>query len=187
MIRSFLVLALLVAGCATSSSVERTRTAPDLGPVNGGIAWLMRDDYLLRSSVWTDGVVVAGPRGGPANRYFTREANGKWKGPGQYGLTVELVVEGSRIIGPTVDVTFTRVEGGFRLAGLWFRQNVDLVVDGKGARSHQIRYVRDLSGAYVSTDDPNLFLFLVGDAARLEDPPWPEMALAALDGGWGVQ
>ncbi len=178
---------LVLAACATSSPVERTRTAPDLGPVKGGIAWLMRDDYLLRSSVWNDASVVAGPRGGPAAQYFNREVDGRWKGPGQDGLTVELVVEGSRITGPGVDVTFTRVEGGFRLAGLWFKRNVDLVVDAKGARDHATRYVREASGAYASSDVPNLYLFLVGDAARLEDPPWPELALAALAGGWGWQ
>jgi hypothetical protein len=60
-------------------------------------------------------------------------------------------------------------------------------VDGKGARAHQTRYVRDASGAYLSTDPPNLYLFLVGDAARLRDPPWPELALAALCAGWGVR
>jgi hypothetical protein len=155
--------------------------------VDGGIAWLRRDDYLLQSSAWKGGDVVEGPRGGPAKRHFTREPDGTWKGPGQYGLTVELVVEGSRITGPTVDLTFTRVEGGFRIAGLWFKQNVDLRVDGKGASSQGLRWVRDPSGAYVSTESPSEYLFLVGDAARLADPPWPELPLAALLIGWGVQ
>jgi hypothetical protein len=117
--------ALALAACATGSSAAPTRTAPDLGPVNGGIAWFTRDDYLSASAAWRDGDVVAGPRGGPVTRHFTREASGRWTGPGEYGLTVELAVEGSRITGPTVDVTFTRVDGGFRLSGLWFRRNVD--------------------------------------------------------------
>ena len=98
-----------------------------------------------------------------------------------------LEIQEGRITGPAVNVTFTRVEGGFRLAGLWFKRNVDLVVDAKGARDHQTRYVREASGAYASTDLPNLYIFLVGDAARLEDPPWPELALAALSAGWGVR
>ncbi len=180
-------VALALAACATGSSAGQARSAPDLGPVNGGIAWFARDDYMFQSAAWRDGDVVAGPRGGPAGRHFTREASRRWTGPGELGLTVELAIEGSRITGPTVDVTFTRVDGGFRLAGLWFRRGVDLEVDGKGARTWGIRYVRDASGAYVSSDLPGLYLVLVGDAARLEDPPWPEMALAALLGGWGVE
>jgi len=187
--RLFFVLAfgLLQAGCATSSSFERTRTAPDLGPVKGGIAWLRHDDYLLKTSVWNDGAVVAGPRGGPAIRFFTRGTNGKWTGPGPSGLDVDFTCEGSRITGTAVDVNFTRVEGGFRLTGLWFGRGVDLLVNGKVAVAEEGPWVRDPSGAYVSKDFPYLYLFLIGDAARLDDPPWPEMALAALAGGWGVQ
>ncbi len=188
MTRRLLLPLLLVTACATSSPVERTRTAPELGPgVKGGIAWLRHDDYLLRESVWNDARVVAGPRAGPPSAGFTRTANGKWKGGWEHNQTIELEVEGSRITGPAVDVGFERTEGGFRLTGLWFKRSVDLIVDGKGARSHATRYVRDASGAYVSTDLPNLYLFLVGDAARLGDPPWPELALAALCAGWGVQ
>jgi hypothetical protein len=47
--------------------------------------------------------------------------------------------------------------------------------------------VREADGAYVSKDVPGWRIFLVGEAARLDDPPWPELALAALLGGWGVQ
>ena len=178
---------LLVAACATSAPVQRTRTAPDLGPVNGGIAWLKNDDYLVRSAVWNDARVAAGDRGGPPSRLFIREANGKWKGGWQNNQTSELVAEGSRLTGPEVNVTMSRVEGGFRLSGLWFGLNVDLVVDAKGAESQGDTYVRDASGAYVSTDVPSLYIFLVGDAARLENPPWPEIALGALSAGWGIR
>ena len=50
-----------------------------------------------------------------------------------------------------------------------------------------MRYVREADGAYVSKDVPGWCIFLGGEAARLEDPPWLELALAALLGGWGVQ
>lgn len=95
------------------------------------------------------------------------------------------MVEGPR--GGPVERSFTRMAGGFRLAGLWFRQNVDLTVDGKGSQAQQVRYVWDPSGAYVWTDSPGQSIVLVGDAARLEDAPWPELALAALLSGWGVK
>lgn len=182
-----IVVALTLSACATAAPGARTRTAPDLGPVKGGIAWLKNDGYLVRSAVWSDARVAAGDRGGPPSRIFVREPNGKWKGGWQQNETNELVVEGSRITGPSVDVTLSRVAGGFQVSGLWFGQNVDLVVDARGAESKGDTFVRDASGAYVSTDDPDQYVFLVGDAARLEDPPWPEIALAALLGGWGVR
>jgi hypothetical protein len=65
--------------------------------------------------------------------------------------------------------------------------NVNLLVDGKGATAQGLRYVREGDGAYVSKDDPGVRIFLVGEAARLDDPRWPELALAALLGGWGVR
>jgi hypothetical protein len=60
-------------------------------------------------------------------------------------------------------------------------------VDAKGAQAQQVCWVRDPSGAYVSTGSPGQSLVLMGDATRLEDPPWPELALAALLSGWGVR
>jgi hypothetical protein len=178
---------LVLAACATSSAVERPRTTPDLGPADGGIAWVKDDGYLVRSAVWSDVRVAAGDRGGPPTRLFTRQPDGKWKGGTKENQTLELVAEGGRLTGPQVDVSLTRVEGGFRLSGLWLGENVELVVDGKGARSQGDGFVRDASGAFVSTDVPELAVFLVGDAARLENPPWPQFALGALSAGWGVR
>jgi hypothetical protein len=182
--RHFLLLALLVAACATSTGGEaRTRVVPTLAPdVKGAIAWFRNDSVLMKEAVWSEGRVAAGPRGGPAWTSIDRMADGRWK----TGVTV-LEITPSRISGPQVDVTMTPVEGGFRLAGRWFQRNVDLVLDAKGARAQQISFVRQADGAYVSSDLPNMYIFLVGEAARLENPPWPELALAALVGGWGVQ
>jgi hypothetical protein len=86
-----------------------------------------------------------------------------------------------------VDVSYTRVEGGLRLSGLWLGYSVDLLVDGKGVTEHGLRYVREGDGSYVSKDLPGWRIFLVGEAARLDDPPWPELALTALVGWWGVR
>lgn len=180
-------LSVLLSACATTSVTESGRVAPGMAPgVKGAIAWLRHDNYLIRESVWNEGRVVAGPRAGPPSAGFDRTADGRWKGGWEHNETLVLEIQEGRITGPAVNVTFTRVEGGFRLAGLWFKRNVDLVVDAKGARDHQTRYVREASGAYASTDLPNLYIFLAGDAARLDDPPWPEIALAALSAGWGV-
>lgn len=185
--RGLLLAVLLLSACATTAPVARNRTAPDLGPVKGGIAWVTNDGYLVRSAVWSDARVAAGDRGGPPSRIFVRNPDGTWTGGGPQNETNQLRVEGSRITGPKVDVRLSRVEGGFRVSGLWFGQNAHLVVDARGAESKGDTFVRDASGAFVSTDDPDLAVFLVGDAARLEDPPWPEIALAALSAGWGAR
>ncbi len=179
--------AVLLGACATPSPGGWSHAAPDLGAVNGGIAWVKNDGYLVRSAVWSDVRVAAGDRGGPPSRIFTRQPDGTWTGGTKENQTLELVAEGGRLTGPQVNVSLTRVEGGFRLSGLWLGENVELVVDGKGARSQGDGFVRDPSGAYGSTDVPELAVFLVGDAARLEDPPWPQFALGALSAGWGVR
>ena len=66
-------------------------------------------------------------------------------------------------------------------------QNVDLVFDGKGTRAHQTKYVREASGAYVDPELPQNCFFLVGEAVRLDAPPWPELALALLAANFGVK
>jgi len=173
---------LVLAACATTASGERTRAAPPLEPgVKGGIAWMRNDNHLYYQAVWTERRVAAGWPNGSATGSLDRTPDGKW----ETGVTV-IEVTGSRLTGPQIDVTFTRQEGGFRLTGLWFGANVDLVLDARGARAQQSTYARDGSGAYVSKDLPDRYVFLVGDAARLEDPPWPEIAQAALTAHWGL-
>lgn len=189
MTRRILLLALVVSGCATSDGGEaRTRTPPALAPdVKGGIAWYRNDGVLMKEAIWGEGRVVAGPRGGPPHAGLTRMPDGRWKGGGEYNQTIVLEVSAGRITGPSVNVTVTPVEGGFRISGLWMGRNADLVVDATSARAQQIRFARNADGSYVSSDLPNMYIFLVGDAARLDAPPWPELALTALVGGWGVQ
>jgi hypothetical protein len=149
--------------------------------VKGGIAWVRPDSYMSYEAVWSDTRVAAGPRGGPAAASFERQPDGTWK----TGVTV-LKVNGSRLTGDKVDLTLTRQPDGFRLTGTFFKNNVDLVVDAKGARAQQFRYVRNDKGDFVSVDVPGNFVRLDGEAARLEDPKWPEIALAALAARWGV-
>jgi hypothetical protein len=182
-------LALLVSGCATGAAVaERPRVVPALAPgLSGAIVWFRNDGVLMKEAVWGGGNIAAGPRGGPAYAGLTRQPDGTWLGGGAYNQTIVLRVEPGRITGPSVNVTVKPVEGGFRISGLWMGRNADLVVDAKGARAQQIAFVRNADGSYVSSDLPNMYIFLVGEAARLDDPPWPELALTALTGGWGVQ
>lgn len=180
---AILPFALLAAACATTSSVESARVPPPMEPgVKGGIAWLKNNDYTYFTASWTADAVTAGPRAYPATGYFQRMPDGRWK----TGVD-SLAVTGSRITGRNTDVTFTRVGKGIRLAGVYGGQNVDLVLDETRARAQQTTYVREPSGAYVNPDVPQQGFFLVGEAARLDAPPLPELALAALAANFGVK
>jgi hypothetical protein len=179
--RAALLLGLLLASCASGASLVPGE-APVLAPgVTGGIGWY-RNHYSQWESVWGNGRVAAGQHDGYPARSFERLPDGRWRS----GVTI-LTATSDRITGQNVNVSYTRVDGGFRLSGLWLGKNVELVVDGRGATAQGMRYVREADGAYVSKDVPGWRIFLVGEAARLDDPPWPELALAALLGGWGVQ
>ncbi len=183
--RHFLVTfpAFLLLACATTPAGEILRVAPALAPgVQGGVVWMKNYDYTYFTASWTSDAVTAGPRGYPATGYFQRAPDGKWK------TGVDLVeVTDTQIKGRNTNVAFTRVDGGFRLKGLYGGQNVDLVVDEKGARAQQTKYVREESGAYVDPELPQNCFFLVGEAARLDAPPWPELALALLAANFGVK
>ncbi|MEY2669362.1 MAG: hypothetical protein RJA59_2000 [Pseudomonadota bacterium] len=181
-LRLVLPVAFLLASCATTSSRESVRGPPVLEEgVQGGIAWMRSDDYLTFQAAWAADRVTAGPRARPATGYFVRGEDGTWS----TGVT-KLEVTDSRITGPKIDVAITRVDGGFRLTGFYFMYSVDLLIDAKGASAHQLRWVRDPSGAYDSVDAPQTYFWLVGDAARLDDPPWPEIAFAALAARFGL-
>jgi hypothetical protein len=183
-IRRVLALLLLASGCATTGGDRASDLTIDEPGVKGQIGWFRRsDDYLMWESAWTETRVAAGPRGGPANARFDLQPDGTWRSGGVAVLTVQ----DSRITGPAVNVTYTRIEGGFRLTGLWFKRNVDLTVDGTGARAQAYRYTRNPAGAYVSSETPNNYVLLQGEAGWLDDPPWPHLALAFLCFGWGVE
>ena len=184
--RRFLVIFpafLLLLSCATTPAGEVDRAAPALAPgVQGGVVWMKNHDYTYFTASWTSDAVTAGPRGHPATGYFQRAPDGKW----MTGVD-RVEVTDTQIKGRNTDVTFIRVDGGFRLKGVYGGQNVDLLVDGKGARAHQTKYVREASGAYVDPELPQNCFFLVGEAVRLDAPPWPELALALLAANFGVK
>ena len=177
-----LPVVLLLAGGATASAADATPAAPAMAPgVKGGIAWVRPDTYASYEAVWSDSRVAAGMRGGPAAASFDRQADGTWK----TGVTI-LKVDGSRLTGDKVDLTLTRLPDGFRISGMFFKDDVDIVVDAKGARARQFRYVRNEKGEYVSVDVPGNVVLLEGEAAQLANPKWPEIALAAVAARWGV-
>ena len=176
------LLAALLAACATTGPARAATTDSPMAPgVKGGIAWARPASYLDYEAVWSDTRVAAGKRGGPPQASFERQADGTWR----TGVTV-IEAKGNRLVADEIDVTFTRLPDGFSLTGTFFLDNVNLVVTSKGAQAQQFRYVRNEKGAYESQDVRGSEVLLVGEAARLEDPRWPEIALAMLAARWGV-
>jgi hypothetical protein len=179
------------------------------GPETRGEMALYVDDFAYRAASFGDREVAAGKMGGPSWSSLVLSPQGTWRGqvatfgqggnPTNYtfkrdtvgaptyksGL-VELRVEGSRITGLGTDVTFTKVDGGFRLTGTWMMDNVDLTVTRDSARAQQMRYQATAPGRYVTASIPPLAVQLAGQAANLDDPKFPEVALTALALGWGV-
>lgn len=177
-----LATVLLLAGGATTSAADAAPAAPAMAPgVKGGIAWVRPGTYTSHEAVWSDTRIAAGQRGGPAAASFDRQADGTWK----TGVTV-LKVDGSRLTGDNVDLILTRLPDGFRISGMFFKDDVDIVIDSRGARARRFRYVRNDQGAHASVDVPGNVVLLDGEAARLTDPKWPEIALAAVAARWGV-
>ena len=194
---------LVCASCAGPSAEAKKNSQP-----RGEMA-LYVDDYAYRASSFGVQEVAAGKMGGPSFSSLVRTPQGTWKGqvasfcqggdPTDYtfkreyvgspryrsGL-VELTVVGSRITGLGTDVTFIKVDGGFRITGLWMMDNVDLTVTKESARSQQMRFRVTSPGRYVAATVPPLSVQLAGEASNLDDPKFPEVALAALSLGWGV-
>ena len=194
----------LVGASCAGPSAEAKKNSEALGEMA-----LFVDDYAYRASSFGVQEVAAGKMGGPSFSSLVRTPQGTWKGqvasfcqggdPVRYtfkreyvgspryrsGL-VELTVVGSRITGLGTDVTFTKVDGGFRLTGLWMMDNVDLTVTKESARAQQERYKAVAPGRYVTASVPPLAVQLAGEATDLDDPKFPEVALAALSLGWGV-
>jgi len=194
---------LACSACAGPSAEARKESAP-----RGEMA-LYVDDYAYRAASFGDQEVAAGKMGGPSWSSLKRTPQGTWKGqvatfsqggnptnytfkrdsvgnPTYKSSLVELQVEGSRITGLGTDVTFTKVDGGFRLTGTWMMDNVDLTVTRDSARAQQMRYVASAPGRYVAASIPPLAVQLAGGAADLDDPKFPEVALTVLALGWGV-
>ena len=162
---------LLCAACAGPTAEAKKNSAP-----RGEMA-LYVDDYAYRAASFDNQEVAAGKMGGPSFSSLKRTPQGTWKGqvatfcqggnPTDYSFErdyvgnptyrsglVELKVEGSRITGLGTDVTFTKVDGGFRLTGLWMMDNVDLTVTRESARAQQIRYRVTAPGRYVTASMP---------------------------------
>jgi hypothetical protein len=190
-------LAFMLAGCATTAAGGAAKDGiTGLGPsdVTGGMIQHSRgvDTVIVRAAAFGP-TSVAVTAGSAHSARLDRTPAGTWRGgvgplsgarnPGL--IDVDLSFTEDRIMGPSVNVRYTPVPEGFRLEGLWLGDNVRLEVTATYAQVQGDRWVRDTAGNYVS---PLLSTVeFLGEAARLDSPTMPQMALMVLLFGWGVR
>ena len=166
---------LLLAACATTGAeaakvpLDPLAEAPRTEAL--GAIVRSRDGLVVRRASWDEARIATG----------SAAAGGLWY-DGAYTL---VEVSGDRITGTYTHLTFTRVDGGFRMDGRWFGAGVRMVLTREVMTSQGRDFRRGADGAYVNPDFPGTRIVLEGQANRLEDPPWPYLALAALAMQWG--
>jgi hypothetical protein len=191
-------LVVVAFAAAVCSSAGCAGTGASVAPVQqpaGGITIYGMNGYIQRVAVFDDREVAVGPKDGPAYTSLELTPAGTWKGTvasfadggAMYANYVELEITGSRITGPGVNVSLSLVEGGgYRLTGIWMKANVDLTVTPESCRDRFSNAPALAPGVYGgSVEDP--WMRMTGDAARVDAPRWPQVALAALSIGLGVQ
>ncbi|MEY2669360.1 MAG: hypothetical protein RJA59_1998 [Pseudomonadota bacterium] len=101
------------------------------------------------------------------------------------GRSVLLEVSGNRITGEGTNLTYTRVDGGFRLQGFWRYDRFNLLLTREKAVAAGREFRTDEKGAYSAGGAAGMRIVLEGRATGLGDPPWPQMALTVAAVGWG--
>lgn len=182
------VLPLVLVACATAGG--DAANVP-LDPLAGtprsealGSIVRTRDGQVLRRASWDEARIATGSGNGPSAAKYLRTADGRWRVAYDGGYTL-LEVSADRITGLYTHVTVTRVDGGFRMDGRWFGAGVRMVLTRETMTAQGRDFARGPDGAYVNPDFPGTRILLEGAANRLDDPPWPHLALAALAMQWG--
>jgi hypothetical protein len=188
-------IAFAAAVCSSTACAARDAPVAPVQQPAGAITIYGVNGYIQRIAVFDAREVAVGPKDGPAYTSLDLTPAGTWKGTvasfadggKMYANYVDLAITDSRITGPGVDVTLARLDdGGFRLSGLWMKANVDLTVTPASIREQVSTAPALAPGLYGgSLEDP--WLRLTGEAASLEAPRWPQVALAALSAGLGVR
>lgn len=182
-------LALLaLAACATSGGGAANvpldpRAETPRSEALGAIV-MTRDGQVLRRASWDEARIAKGSGSGPVAAKYLRTADGRWRVWYDAGYTL-LDVTADRITGIYTRLWFTRVDGGMRLEGQWFGAYVRMRFTREVITAGGREFRRGPDGAYVNPDFPGTRIVLEGEANRLDDPPWPYLALAAMAMEWG--
>jgi hypothetical protein len=178
--------ALLLGACASTESAKvplDPGAAKPRSAALGAIAW-KRNGQVLRRASWDESRIALGSGNGPAGAVLLRTTDGRWKSSDE-GDSLLLAVGPDRIEGPGTKLTATRVAGGFRLQGVLHGDQFDLLLTREKAVAEGREFLRGPDGAYACPALPETRIVLLGEANRLEDPPWPQLALAAVAAQWG--
>jgi len=182
------LVALALAACATSGGgaanvpLDPLAESPRTGAL-GAIVQL-RDGQVVQRGSWDEARIATGAGNGPAAAAYLRTVDGRWRVTYD-GQPTLVTISGNRITATGTNVTYTKVDGGFRLEGFWFYYRFSLLLTRDRAVADGREFVRGADGAYTTPALAGLRVVLEGDANRLDDPPWPQMALAALAIQWG--
>ncbi len=199
----------LAAAIVSAAGIAAPSIAAGEQPKPRGEIVFYVNEFAYRAASFDDTEVAVGKMGGPSFSSLQLTPGGTWNGqvasfrsggnPTRFAFNkgivgnpryksglVELKAEGNRITGFGTDVTVSKVSGGFRITGLWMLSNVDVTVTRSSARAQAVKFTSKVAGRYESPSTPPLTVVLHGEAARIEDPPFPHMALAVLSIGWGV-
>lgn len=198
------VAAVLIAAGTTVPSVALGQQPKPRGEIVFYV-----NEFAYRAASFDDTEVAVGKMGGPSYSSLQLKPNGTWFGkvashgsggnptrfafkrgfvgnPWYKSAGVAVKAEGNRITGFGTDVTVSKIKGGFRITGLWMKSNVDVTVTRSSARAQAVEFTSKVAGRYETPSSPPLTVVLHGEAAQVEDPPFPHMALAVLSIGWGV-
>ena len=94
---------------------------------------------------------------------------------------------GLRHHGEGTNLTYTRVDGGFRLEGFWRYDRFNLLLTREKAVAAGREFLPDALGAYTAGGAAGTRILLEGRATGLGDPAWPQMALTAAVVEWGKE
>lgn len=184
-VKSVPLAALALAACAsTGGGAANVPLDPlALSPRTGALGAIvqLRDGQVVQRGSWDEARIARGAGSGPAGAVFLRTVDGRWIAGEDWILTVS----GNRITGAGTNLTYTRVDGGFRLEGFWSYCRFGLLLTRDRAVADGREFARGSDGAYTAPALPGLRFVLEGDANRLDDPPWPQLPLAALAIQWG--
>jgi hypothetical protein len=183
--RHVLLLSLLASACAsTGGGAANVPLDPlALSPRTEALGAIvqLRDGQVVQRGSWDEARIATGAGTGPAAAAYLRTVDGRWV----VGEDMLLTVSGNRMTATGTNLTWTRGDGGFRLEGFWYYCRFSLVLTRDRAVAAGRDYARGADGAYTTPALPGLRVVLEGEANRLDDPPWPHLALTALAIQWG--
>jgi hypothetical protein len=179
---------LVLAACATAGA-DAAKVPLDPLAVGArtealGAIVRYRDGQVLRRASWDEARIATGSGNGPSVSKYLRTDDGRWRVwyDGAYTL---VEVSGDRITGTYTHLDCTRVDGGIRLEGRWFGADVRMLLTREVITDQGRDFRRGADGAYTNPTFPGTRIVLEGGATRLDDPPWPHLALAAIAMQWG--